>query len=456
MSFSVSALAVDGAYGSFKAQVDVSAGSDFGTSLLLQADGKLLMAGSCTDSKGGGFCATRLLANGSYDATFGSAGLGYLSFDEFPGFPASNSLTASALTADGGSIHAGYILSGSTSKGLIIKLTSTGALDTSVAGGQGWLIFQFSNVPITPASFVNAVAVQADGKIVVLGSATRNDAGNIDFGVARFGADLAPDASFGNGGSKLVAFDLDGPSGTGYDLGFALAMQTDGKIVVAGKASFAGVGGDRAAVARLTANGQLDNDPVTGFGLAGRANFDWGSDSEVHAIKVNRDGSILLAGSTTRATLPTASNDFALSRISSGGTVDATFATACPLAPCQAGVAFVNFGYSGKSSDFANAIALQADGKILLVGSARRSDTNGSSYFATTRLGRDGNIDLTYGFGGISGGTFAAGSGIDDSASAIVIGNRGIMIAGYSAEATGTNYRESLETSLARTNGCII
>jgi len=96
MSFSVSALAVDGAYGSFKAQVDVSAGSDFGTSLLLQADGKLLMAGSCTDSKGGGFCATRLLANGSYDATFGSAGLGYLSFDEFPGFPASNSLTASA------------------------------------------------------------------------------------------------------------------------------------------------------------------------------------------------------------------------------------------------------------------------------------------------------------------------------------------------------------------------
>jgi len=161
----------------------------------------------------------------------------------------------------------------------------------------------------------------------------------------------------------------------------------------------------------------------------------------VRSVKINHDGSILLAGYTFRATMPTASYDFALSRISSGGTVDATFATACPLAPCQAGVAFVNFGYSGNSLDLANAIALQADGKILLVGSARRSDTNGSSYFATTRLGRDGNIDLTYGFGGISGGTFAAGSGIDDSASAIVIGNRGIMIAGYSAEATGTNYR---------------
>src|SRR4051794_23755500 len=139
-----------------------------------------------------------------------------------------------------------------------------------------------------------SVAVQTDGKIVVAGSSGGN------FALARYGADGTLDASFS--GDGLVTTDLGGT-----DAGQDVAIQADGKIVVAGSS------GGSFAVARYTAAGGLD----TSFSGDGLQTTDFGAAAGGTAVAIQADGRIVVGGSS--------GGDFALARYDAQGGLDSSF-----------------------------------------------------------------------------------------------------------------------------------
>jgi uncharacterized delta-60 repeat protein len=139
----------------------------------------------------------------------------------------------------------------------------------------------------SPADHGNAVAVQSDGKIVVAGS-TQDPVQGDNFAVVRYTSDGRLDTGFGDGGK--VTSDFGGQS----DIATAVVIESDGKIVVAGT-SHGTATGDDIALARYTADGKLD----TGFGKGGTISTDLGSPADHgNAVAVQSDGKIVVAGST--------------------------------------------------------------------------------------------------------------------------------------------------------------
>jgi len=412
------AHAADGAFdtswgngGRFQIDID-SSGSDEVANLLIQPDGKLLMFGTCSNGESPNFCAARLLPSGGYDAAYGEA--------IHPGrtifYEGVSAVTAAVLTADGGSVLAGAY-------GSLVKLDATGALVASLSTASG--IGGFYDL--------RAMTVQADGKIILVGTALT---GAQDFLICRVLADLSDlDRTFGDAnGTKLIAF-----AGGTNDIPSAVTVQPNGKIVVAGtivvSSSLKKVG-----VARLLPDGQLDDDPVSGFGDNGRATFDWGSPSSAHAIKVDRDGSLLIAGSAYGGTGPTPSLDFFVNRLTPRGGQDPTFGVLCPPPSCDAGPAYIDINnVGGLSDDDVAALVVQMDGKILVSGHARRR-IDDVQYFAVARLTRYGDPDPGFGNGGQTVGYYGPAA-VSDTASTIAIGSGGIVIAGSSQEDLGTAYR---------------
>ena len=198
--------------------------------------------------------------------------------------------------------------------------------------------------------------MQKDGKIVVAGSS--NAGGSNDFALARYTKSGVLDASFGTGGKVLS--DLGSASN---DQAYAVAVQKDGKIVVAGY-SDAGGSNDFALV-RYTKGGVLD----ASFGTGGKVLSDLGSASDdgANAVAVQKDGKIVVAGSSDAG----GSYDFALARYTKGGALDASFGTG--------GKVLTDLG---GSNDEGSAVAVQKDGKIVVAG---YSNAGGSDDFALAR-----------------------------------------------------------------------
>ncbi len=173
----------------------------------------------------------------------------------------------------------------------LLRYNANGSLDFS-AIGDGKVITALG--PGDDIAF--RLALQSDGKIVV-GGYSYNGANN-DFAVARFNSDLSLDASFDADGKLLTAF------GTSNDLAFGLAIQTDGKIVVAGH-SYNGNNCDF-AVARYTATGSLD----ATFSDDGKTTAAIGTGDFVTDMLIQPDGRIIVAGYS----FGTTNHDFAVAR----------------------------------------------------------------------------------------------------------------------------------------------
>ncbi len=144
------------------------------------------------------------------------------------------------------------------------------------------------------SDLASAVAVQADGKLVVAGSSDGN------FALARYAVDGALDPSFS--GDGLVTTDLGGT-----DDGQGVVIQTDGKIVVAGGSE------ENFALARYTTGGGLD----PSFSGDGVQTTDFGLEDRATAVALQADGRIVVGG--------IAGDDFALARYTTGGTLDPSF-----------------------------------------------------------------------------------------------------------------------------------
>lgn len=292
--------------GSIDLAFNPGAGPDAGVSgVAVQADGRVLAVGYFQTvaglSRSG---VARFATDGSLDPTFD------------PGFGANNPVFAVALQPDGKAVVGGsFTIFNTTLRNLVARLNADGTVDASFDPGVG------------PNDQVRAVAVQADGKILVAGDFTQF-AGQARGRLARLTATGAVDPSFNAGsgfggavstvvidaagkilvGGSFTSFNgapamrmvrlnpdgsLDGTFnlGSGFDDAVqSIAVQADGRVVVGG--DFTGVGGfARSRIARLNADGSID--PTINFGL--------GADSGVAAVLVQfYDGRILAGGSFAR------------------------------------------------------------------------------------------------------------------------------------------------------------
>jgi uncharacterized delta-60 repeat protein len=256
-----------------------------------------------------------------------------------------------------------------------------------------------------------AVAVQPDGRIVVCDD-IQGDGTGYDFYVVRFDADGTRDATFGVGGALAIAFDA---QGFGEDLCRAVAIEPDGHIVVAGYrilADFPDPELDAIAVARINADGTLD----AAFGEDGRLSFlfdGFDKGGIATSVAIDAEDRIVIAGEVKA---PNYAQRLAVARIGPDGQFDATFgiggqATVAPP--------------SDEVSDIANAVALDAEGRIVVAGTRDRDGV-------VMRLLADGSLDATFGDAGVAMAGLDAGLqpgslnalAIDAEDRAVVAGSR--------------------------------
>ncbi len=340
----------------------------------VQKDGKIVAAG-CTEVCGtagerGDFTLARFTAGGSLDPGFGSGGVATANLGE------SDQAHAIAIQPDGKIVAAGCTgcdwFTGGTSAFALARYNADGTLDTTFGSGGKVKSDLLLGLGLS-RDVAYGVVVQPDGKIVAGGFSGG------DFAVARYNQDGSPDRGFGFVGISKTSFG-------GHDLGFALALQEDGKIVLAGDAEDAGGQGD-AAVARYLTNGN----PDASFSGDGKATLDFNASYRaVQGLALQQDGKVVVAGATHRI-----DQDFALGRFTAAGDADQSFGTA--------GKVVTDFGGDGLGrGDVAEGVAVQSNGKIVAAGYT--SGGAGSGYtgeqVGLSRYNSDGSLDSSFGSGG--------------------------------------------------------
>ena len=293
------------------------------------------------------------------------------------GFGSSGRVTSTTLgLALGMAIQSDGRIVVTTTEGKVARFNVDGSPDQSF-GTNARTDFAF---PSASSSVPQDVVVQPDGKIVVAGAAHFN--ARDDFIVARYTATGSLDQSFGTNGMVLVDF------ASASARAWGVALQADGSIVVAGQAAFqknVATFDNDFAVARLTTTGALD----ASFGTSGKATVNIGGLSDwAYAVKVQTDGGIVLAGRT--APDGGSTPDIAVVRLTSTGAPDATFATN--------GVARFTVG-AGDFTEEAFDLAIQPDGRIVLAGEAQ---VQGAYNVLVARLTTGGALDATFGANGIT------------------------------------------------------
>jgi uncharacterized delta-60 repeat protein len=350
------------------------------SALALQPDGKIVLAGSATDTSGFQLLVvTRFNSDGSPDSTFGSGGRVAVQFGD-GSFPLSGA-NAVALGPDGKIVVAGGASDSSGIQELLVaRFTTDGMPDNSFSGDGKFLTQLGSN---GNPSYLNAVAVQSDGKVVVGGQASDSD-GNSRFLVGRLTTGGGWDSSFNGDGRVLTQI---GKAAGLAEWVSSLAIQSDGKIVASGQAADAN--GQVALLAtRLTSGGGFDSS-FSGNGIL-LHQLGLGSSplSRANAVALQSDGKVLLGGDATPAN---GNGGFMVTRLTSGGDFDSSFGAG--------GVVATQLGTGFNASSSIASLALQSDGNVVAAGFD--TDNDGNSQILVTRLsGVNGNFDGNFGEAG--------------------------------------------------------
>lgn len=315
--------------------------------------------------------------------------------------------SAMALQPDGK-----IVMAGGTQAGFVLaRYDATGSLDADF--GNGGLITTGIGLALGPdLTVARGVAIQPDGKIVVVGYTqyfSFRSEERTYFALVRYNVDGSLDPSFGSGGIVSV----EGPEL--FRVGaagraFAVAIQPDGRLLVAGDLPYAAI----ATVARYNADGSLDGS----FGTLGQLPVPITIEGDDVNLVLQPNGAFVVSASLG------GSGETRLERYNSDGSSDASFG--------------VN-GNVTTNALVSEALALQGDGKLLLVGSVNtRSGDPASNQFAVMRLNADGSPDNAFGIAGTVG-TDITGTG--DIAYAVTVQSDGkIVAAGASSLTTDPNF----------------
>jgi uncharacterized delta-60 repeat protein len=306
-------------------------------------------------------------------------------------------------------------------------------LDPTFGNGAGYV----ATSPTNGADYVYSALIQSDGKILVAGDGyilnNKNVSTAQDFAIVRYNTNGSLDTTFGSGGTALANF---GPINSNPNsshpsvvMGYphaALYPQSgtanDGKIVMAAWIDKWWWSGQTSvdhyyiALARFNANGTLDSS----FGNQGEVTTSLATLRRGSLVVIQPDGKIVVAGGTTTG--------FALARYNSNGTLDTSFGSGGEVLTSL-----------GQWTSHANALLLQPDGKLIVVGETPTSSA-GDSIWEMGRYIADGSLDATFGNGGIVSGPFS-GSGAEADGAALYpsgAANAGkIILAGDTATGSG-------------------
>jgi len=379
--------------GDGRVRVGIGSGAE---DVALQPDGKTVAVGTA----GGTFAIVRLKRDGTLDPTFSGDGVAHISMG--PG----RVNTAHAVAIRNGKIvvvGTSFRNAESTDATAIIRLNSNGTMDPTFSG-DGLQILRIGH-----NSTGEDVAIQGDGKIVVVG--TSDD----EFLVLRRLANGDPDHAFSGDGSDRAAF-------TDEAHAESVAIDpTDGRIVIGGTL-FSSVGSHDMAFAAYTKAGSLDH-TFSGDGKIVRTTSNAGG---LGALTILDTGKIVAVGTTNRG-VPR--DDMVVHKYLRTGAFDHSFGGGD-------GIAFFGYGTGSDSRDDEAAdVALQADGKIVVAGFSRGSDNN---QFAVLRLTANGAIDPSFGGGKVrTGFTKDAGGNavaVNNGTHKIVVG--GVEVTNQSASGT--------------------
>lgn len=334
----------------------------------LQPDGKIIISGAFnTYNAVARKSIARLNSDGSLDTSFN------------PGTGASSWIYTSALQNDGKIIIGGFFSTfNGTTRNNIARLHNNGSLDTNF------------NLATGANSQLYAAVLQLDGKIIIGGGFTDYN-GITKKGIARINEDGSLDASFNPGIGANYAVKT-------------IAPQNDGKIIIAGQFNFYN-DSTLNQLARLNADGSLDS----------TFNFRSAPNNIVHSIVVQPDGKIIVGGSfTSYSNIPR----FNIARLNIDGSLDETF----------------NFrtGYFGT----VQSIALQPDGKIIIGGSFTAYE--GRIRNGIARLNANGSLDLG----------FNPGNGFNYEVTKVALQTDGKIIVGGAF----TSYNGTIINRIARLN----
>jgi uncharacterized delta-60 repeat protein len=305
-----------------------------------------------------------LAAPGDLDTTFSGDGLASVDFgsdDEGVG---------AAVQPDGKLVALGRADGGSLVDFAVARFNPDGTPDTSFSG-DGRVRFRFSTGDNVSRDHATAIALQPDGKIVVVGDTdVAAKAGNEhDMAVARLNANGSLDTTFNGTGRQTIDY---GQSDQVADV----AVQADGRIVVGGSAVR---GNDEDfAVARLTTDGKLD--PT--WSSDGKAATHFQVAERLNGITIAPDGEVVAAGQFQAVST---NIDTALARYTTDGELQPAFS--------GDGKQIISLG----SKDSAVDITAQPDGKLLL---AVADLTFQTSDTVVARLTGAGDLDTTFGTGG--------------------------------------------------------
>ncbi len=335
----------------------------------LQSDGKILILGNVKlgDEQSAKVIA-RYNSNGALDTSFGSSGIVNV---DVAGFVAMKM----ALQSNG-KIILGGLDGGYGGELAVVRYLGNGALDTSFGVNGKGILAVSGEFNMSPAD----LAIQSDGKIVLVGDETTGQANYTDFFIARFDSNGAPDPSFVANGWLI----LDNFPNNRYNYGKAVVIQPDNKIVISGN-MMDNDGRANLSLARVNPDGSLDK---SGFGTSNTGTVSTlippDFQTESGALILQPDGKIIVGGTTSSNNQYTNPN-VTLVRYNANGTLDASFG--------GTGIVKTDLGANETLDD----LVLQADGKILVEGKISGVDSHD---FLLARYNSDGSLDTSFGANG--------------------------------------------------------
>jgi uncharacterized delta-60 repeat protein len=362
----------------------------------LQSDGKIVAAGA------GG--VVRYNADGSLDATFNASGAQ-------PGvLPIADPLFDLAVQSDGKILLAGQTVVKNKTVALLQRINANGTPDTDF-GTNGRATTDFGRA--NDADNLRKIAVQSDGRVVAVARINAHQ-----WGVARFTTSGALDREFDKDG-WLTTTVVANKNATVTDL----AVQSDGSIVAVGTVFMGAPTYADMAVVRYESNGAIDTD----FGTNGRVTLDFTGEhqkagvsaDEAHAVALGGDGEIVLAGHETGR------NHGLLARLTADGTPDDTFGGngRVVVGPYPGGYVAMNF----------TDVVVQGDGKVLAVSGVNNS--------AVVRVNADGTQDTTFGGDGVVTFQWPGGGQKDSNYGGIALQSDGkIVVVGGHYDSSGSYF----------------
>jgi len=332
-------------------------------------------------------------AQGDLDATFNPPD-GYVLHNGWN----KDSYVGVAIQTDSKIVVSTGILSGTDADVGVLRYNGDGTLD-SAFGTDGIVIYDGGK----GNDCGRLVTIQADGKIILTGYG--NNGEDYDILTMRYNSDGTLDTSFGTNGIAIYN------NGNRNDYGRAIAIQSDGKIVVTARST--GNSTSIAMILRYNGDGTLDST----FGTNGVVIYegDQGNDG-FRDVAIQTNGKIVVSGYTKTD----AGFDVLTARYTSNGTLDNTFGTS--------GVVTYDGGHG---DDGARGVAIQSDGKIVVSG----GNYNGTDLdVLVLRYNSTGTSDNAFGTNGVV--SYDSGKGNDNGRRLTIQGGNKIVVTGNTPNGT--------------------